>query len=90
MCCRLSFLCFSVNEKSNRPKLKDEVHRLNGISRNGQPLKKLQERDIYYVEDFLKAINKDKENIRNVKTLSLSPLGHFYCKLIIFYLKTMS
>lgn len=54
-----------VNEKSNRPKLKDEVHRLNGISRNGQPLKKLQERDIYYVEDFLKAINKDKENIRN-------------------------
>ncbi|KAF7012632.1 hypothetical protein CFC21_026803 [Triticum aestivum] len=54
-----------VNEKCNRPKLKDEVYRLNGISRNGQPLKKLQERDIYCVEDFLKAIYKDKENIRN-------------------------
>lgn len=53
-----------VNEKSTRPKLEDKIHRLKGISRNGQPFKKLQDRDIHNVEDFLKALNKD-ENIRN-------------------------
>ncbi|KAF0896267.1 hypothetical protein E2562_019749, partial [Oryza meyeriana var. granulata] len=53
-----------LNRNSDRPKLKDEVHRLKGISRNGCRAKWLKNNQINNVEEFIKALNKDEEKIR--------------------------
>ncbi|XP_040385055.1 calmodulin-binding protein 60 F-like [Oryza brachyantha] len=54
-----------LNRSSDRPKLKDEVHRLKGISRTGCRAKWLKDNQINTVEEFIKALNKDEEKIRN-------------------------
>uniref|UniRef100_A0A0D9XV67 Calmodulin-binding protein n=1 Tax=Leersia perrieri TaxID=77586 RepID=A0A0D9XV67_9ORYZ len=54
-----------LNRNSDCPKLKDEVHRLKGISRNGCRAKWLKDNQINTVEEFIKALNKDEEKIRN-------------------------
>uniref|UniRef100_A0A0E0J590 Calmodulin-binding protein-like n=1 Tax=Oryza nivara TaxID=4536 RepID=A0A0E0J590_ORYNI len=51
------------NKKSNCPKLKDEVHRLKGISGKGERAKWLKNNGIHTVADFKKALNKDEEKI---------------------------
>uniref|UniRef100_A0A0E0MI09 Calmodulin-binding protein-like n=1 Tax=Oryza punctata TaxID=4537 RepID=A0A0E0MI09_ORYPU len=51
------------NKKSNCPKLKDEVHRLKGISGKGNRAKWLKNNGIHTVADFKKALNKDEEKI---------------------------
>ncbi|EEC80652.1 hypothetical protein OsI_23046 [Oryza sativa Indica Group] len=52
------------NRNSDCPKLKDEVYRLKGISRTGGRFEWLKNNQIYTVEDFLKALNKNEEKIR--------------------------
>uniref|UniRef100_A0A0E0J589 Protein kinase domain-containing protein n=1 Tax=Oryza nivara TaxID=4536 RepID=A0A0E0J589_ORYNI len=54
-----------LNRSSDRPKLKDEVHRLKGISGKGCRTKWLKDNQINTVEEFVKALNKDEEKIRN-------------------------
>uniref|UniRef100_A0A0E0BTZ6 Uncharacterized protein n=1 Tax=Oryza glumipatula TaxID=40148 RepID=A0A0E0BTZ6_9ORYZ len=54
------------NEKSHPPKLDDKVHRLEEIAINGKYCKRLAENDIETVEDFLKALNKDPDNLANI------------------------
>uniref|UniRef100_A0A0E0F8G1 Calmodulin-binding protein n=1 Tax=Oryza meridionalis TaxID=40149 RepID=A0A0E0F8G1_9ORYZ len=51
------------NKKSDHPKLKDEVHRLKGISGKGNRAKWLKDNGIHTVADFKKALNKDEEKI---------------------------
>uniref|UniRef100_J3NA31 Calmodulin-binding protein-like n=1 Tax=Oryza brachyantha TaxID=4533 RepID=J3NA31_ORYBR len=51
------------NRISDRPKLKEKVHRLKGIARNGGRDRRLKNNQIYTVEDF-KALNKNEEKIR--------------------------
>lgn len=60
---------FSDNRNSDCPKLKDEVYRLKGISRTGGRFEWLKNNQIYTVEDFLKALNKNEEKIRTVRPL---------------------
>uniref|UniRef100_A0A0E0F8E9 Calmodulin-binding domain-containing protein n=1 Tax=Oryza meridionalis TaxID=40149 RepID=A0A0E0F8E9_9ORYZ len=57
------------NKKSNCPKLKDEVHRLKGISGKGERAKWLKNNGIHTVADFKKALNKDEEKICTVRLL---------------------
>ncbi|KAJ1265776.1 hypothetical protein BS78_08G100500 [Paspalum vaginatum] len=59
------------NEKSHPPKLKDGVHRLEGISKDGELYKRLEKEKIITVEDFLKAYNKDPYNLANILKLKM-------------------
>jgi hypothetical protein len=72
-----------ANKKSDYPKLKDEVHRLKGISGKGCRTKWLKDNQINTVEEFVKALNKDEEKIRNVR-----PLG-FQFSLICARIKSL-
>ncbi|XP_066360257.1 calmodulin-binding protein 60 A-like [Miscanthus floridulus] len=54
------------NEKSDPPKLDDEVYRLKGIGKNGTYFKRLRGANIRTVEDFLKAYNRHRKNLREV------------------------
>ncbi|EEC69484.1 hypothetical protein OsI_38699 [Oryza sativa Indica Group] len=54
------------NEKSHPPKLDDKVHRLEEIAINGIYCKRLVEKGIKTVKDFLKALNKDPDNLANI------------------------
>ncbi|EEE53746.1 hypothetical protein OsJ_00110 [Oryza sativa Japonica Group] len=66
-----------LNRSSDRPKLKDEVHRLKGISGKGCRTKWLKDNQINTVEEFVKALNKDEEKIRNCYTTQ-APEGTSY------------
>uniref|UniRef100_A0A0E0J5A1 non-specific serine/threonine protein kinase n=1 Tax=Oryza nivara TaxID=4536 RepID=A0A0E0J5A1_ORYNI len=59
------------NRNSDCPKLKDEVYRLKGISRTGGRFEWLKNNQIYTVEDFLKALNKNEEKIRTDAVICL-------------------
>lgn len=65
----LLFLFCPANKKSDHPKLKDEVHRLKGISGKGNRAKWLKDNGIHTVADFKKALNKDEEKIYTVRPL---------------------
>ncbi|CAN6356472.1 unnamed protein product [Urochloa humidicola] len=54
------------NKKNHPPKLKDEVHRLEEIAKDGTYQKRLEENDIFTVQDFLKALNKDPDNLATI------------------------
>ncbi|GJN34806.1 hypothetical protein PR202_gb23502 [Eleusine coracana subsp. coracana] len=54
------------NEKSHPPKLTDKVHRLEEIAKDGRYFKRLENNNIYTVEDFLKALNKDPDNLAKI------------------------
>ncbi|KAF0887767.1 hypothetical protein E2562_003999 [Oryza meyeriana var. granulata] len=54
------------NGKSHPPKLNDKVHRLEEIAINGIYCKRFAEKGIENVEDFLKALNKDPDNLANI------------------------
>lgn len=68
-CFFLFFFSFAANEKSHPPKLDDKVHRLEEIAINGIYCKRLVEKGIKTVKDFLKALNKDPDNLANVQSL---------------------
>ncbi|KAJ1265798.1 hypothetical protein BS78_08G101400, partial [Paspalum vaginatum] len=59
------------NEKSHPPNLKDVVHRLEGISKDGELYKRLEMANIITVEDFLKAFNKDPCILANILKLNM-------------------
>ncbi|XP_039802233.1 calmodulin-binding protein 60 F-like isoform X2 [Panicum virgatum] len=54
------------NEKRHLPKLNDPVHRLKEIAKDGIYCKRLEKEKILTVQDFLKALNKDPENLAKV------------------------
>lgn len=67
--------CFLVaaNEKSESPRLDDDVYRIDTIARDGVYHKRLQEANIHTVQDFLKALNKDPDELYNkVKKYAIS------------------
>jgi hypothetical protein len=68
-CFFLFVFSFAANEKSHPPKLDDKVHRLEEIAINGIYCKRLVEKGIKTVKDFLKALNKDPDNLANVQSL---------------------
>jgi hypothetical protein len=61
--------CFFVaaNEKSNSPKLDEDVYRIEAIARDGAYHQRLQGANIHTVQDFLKALNKDPDELYKVK-----------------------
>ncbi|TVU49845.1 hypothetical protein EJB05_01183 [Eragrostis curvula] len=67
------------NKKSHPPRLHDDVYRLEKISKNGDYHKRLQEAQIYTVEDFLKALNKDPDNL--CKVLKMNSQHNSWSKL---------
>ncbi|VAI28486.1 unnamed protein product [Triticum turgidum subsp. durum] len=52
-----------ANEKRHPPRLDDEVYRLEEISRDGIYHRRLKNAHIFTVEDFLKALNKDADEL---------------------------
>ena len=60
-----SFL-FTANEKSHPPKLNDSVHRLEEIAK--VYAERLEKENIFTVEHFLKALNKDPCNLAEVNS----------------------
>ena len=56
----------SANEKRHPPRLDDEVYRLEEISRDGIYHRRLKNVHIFTVEDFLKALNKDADVLREM------------------------
>ena len=67
-----SLFFFAVNEKRHLPKLNDPVHRLKEIAKDGIYCKRLEKEKIRTVQDFLKALNKDPENLAKVNLLNIS------------------
>ncbi|GJM95468.1 hypothetical protein PR202_ga12206 [Eleusine coracana subsp. coracana] len=55
-----------VNEKSYPPKLYDRVHRLEEIANGGKYYDRLRQENIVTVQDFLKALNKDPDNLARI------------------------
>ncbi|KAI4987489.1 hypothetical protein ZWY2020_020289 [Hordeum vulgare] len=53
-----------ANEKRYPPKPNDEVYRLEEIANDGTYHNRLKNAKIYTVEDFLKALNKDADDLR--------------------------
>jgi len=60
-----------ANEKSPRPKLDDKVYCLKGIARGGVYHKRLEQKNIFTVQDFLKAFNRDPDQLRQVLNIEL-------------------
>lgn len=56
----------SANEKRHPPRLDDEVYRLEEISKDGIYHRRLKNAQIFKVEDFLKALNKDADGLREM------------------------
>ncbi|GJN34811.1 hypothetical protein PR202_gb23507 [Eleusine coracana subsp. coracana] len=56
----------AVNEKSYPPKLYDRVHRLEEIANGGKYCNRLRQENIVTVQDFLKALNKDPDNLARI------------------------
>ncbi|KAL6638424.1 hypothetical protein ACP70R_023919 [Stipagrostis hirtigluma subsp. patula] len=55
-----------ANEKRYPPRLDDEVYRLEEIAKNGAYHKRLLEKGISTVQGFLKALNKDPDELRKI------------------------
>ncbi|CAL4898754.1 unnamed protein product [Urochloa decumbens] len=54
------------NEKSYPPKPDHEVHRLEAIAKNGKYRKRLEKKSIITVQDFIRALNKDPDNLASI------------------------
>ncbi|KAJ1265757.1 hypothetical protein BS78_08G099900 [Paspalum vaginatum] len=67
------------NEKSNSPRLDDDVYRLDAIAKDGAYHKRLQEANIHTVQDFLKALNKDPDEL--YKILKMGKKGKSWSKM---------
>ncbi|CAN6356460.1 unnamed protein product [Urochloa humidicola] len=67
------------NEKSYPPRLYDYVYRLEEIARDGAYHKRLQEANICTVEEFLKALNKDSDELCNI--LQMKKKGKSWLKM---------
>jgi len=59
------------NEKRNSPRLDDDVYRIESIAKDGAYHQRLQEANIHTVQDFLKALNKDPDELYKVKKYAL-------------------
>ncbi|CAM0949487.1 unnamed protein product [Alopecurus aequalis] len=70
-----------ANEKRHPPKLDDEVYRLEEISKDGTYHKRLQKAQIFKVRDFLKAINKDANKLRE-EVLRIKKLNNSWEKMV--------
>ncbi|KAL6623612.1 hypothetical protein ACP70R_033491 [Stipagrostis hirtigluma subsp. patula] len=68
------------NEKRHPPSLDDAVYRLEEIAKNGVYHKRLLENGISTVESFLKALNKDHDELR--KILNMKKQQNSWLKLI--------
>ncbi|XP_062202238.1 calmodulin-binding protein 60 F-like [Phragmites australis] len=68
------------NEKSNPPRLYDDVYRLEEIAKDGAYHKRLKEANICTVQDFLKALNKDSNEL--FKILQMKKKGKSWFKMI--------
>nr|CAB3462299.1 unnamed protein product [Digitaria exilis] len=68
------------NEKSESPRLYDDVYRIETIARDGAYHQRLQEANIHTVQDFLKALNKDPNEL--YKILQMKKKGKFWSKMI--------
>lgn len=78
----LNLLFASANEKRYPPKPNDEVYRLEEIANDGTYHRRLKNAKIYTVEDFLKALNKDADDLRvRVKILGLELLSFYTCNI---------
>jgi hypothetical protein len=53
----------SANEKRHPPELDDEVYRLEEISKDGTYRKRPKKAQIFTVQDFLKALNRDANKL---------------------------
>ncbi|KAG2656912.1 calmodulin-binding protein 60 E-like isoform X2 [Panicum virgatum] len=60
-----------ANEKSPLPKLDDKVYCLKGIARGGVYHKRLEQKNICTVQDFLKAFNRDPYQLSQVLNIEL-------------------
>ncbi|XP_039788714.1 calmodulin-binding protein 60 G-like isoform X3 [Panicum virgatum] len=60
-----------ANEKSPLPKLDDKVYCLKGIAKGGVYHKRLEQKNICKVQDFLKAFNRDPDQLRQVLNIEL-------------------
>jgi hypothetical protein len=56
------------------------VYRLDEIAKDGKYCKRLKEKNIRTVEDFLKALNKDPDNLAEVNLLNICCTS--FCRLI--------
>ncbi|PNT62542.1 hypothetical protein BRADI_4g04880v3 [Brachypodium distachyon] len=63
----------AANEKRHPPKLSDEVYRLEEIANGGTYHKRLKNKHIFTVEDFLKTLNKDANYLRKEVLLINKP-----------------
>jgi len=64
-------LLVAANEKRNSPRLDDDVYRIESIAKDGAYHQRLQEANIHTVQDFLKALNKDPDELYKVKKYAL-------------------
>lgn len=64
-------LFLTANEKSPLPKLDDKVYCLKGIAKGGVYHKRLDQKNICKVQDFLKAFNRDPDQLRQVLNIEL-------------------
>ncbi|KAI4987490.1 hypothetical protein ZWY2020_020290 [Hordeum vulgare] len=70
-----------VNEKRHPPRLDDEVYRLEEISKNGTYHGRLMNAQIFKVEDFLKALNKDADELREM-VLQIKKRGNAWERMV--------
>lgn len=50
------------------------MYRLEEIAKDGKYCKRLEKEKVFTVEDFLKALNKDPNDLVNVNSSNLSPM----------------
>ncbi|XP_040244978.1 uncharacterized protein [Aegilops tauschii subsp. strangulata] len=70
-----------ANEKRYPPKPNDEVYRLEEIANDGTYHRRLKNAKIYTVEDFLKALNKDADDLR-VRVLLIKKVNNSWEKMV--------
>ena len=73
-------LFLTANEKSPLPKLDDKVYCLKGIAKGGVYHKRLEQKNICTVQDFLKAFNRDPDQLRQVNILMFFSENMFQIK----------
>ncbi|KAL6846936.1 hypothetical protein ACP4OV_022789 [Aristida adscensionis] len=54
------------NEKSYPPELDDGVHRLEEVAKDGKYCERMRKERIFTVQEFLRALNKDSDNLAKV------------------------
>ena len=60
-------LSLSASQKCDRPLLVDKIWRLRNIRKNGQYCRKLNEKGVETVQEFLQAYNLDAHSLQKVR-----------------------